>query len=58
METPLLELGGVGVPELVDADPGARGGTVLLPPVVRRVVGQRPAPAVDAGPEQRARDVP
>jgi hypothetical protein len=52
------QLGGVGVAELVDADPGTGGGAVLLPPVVRRVVGQRAAPAVDAGAEQRARGVP
>jgi hypothetical protein len=41
------QLGGVRVAELVDADPGADGGTVLFPPVVRRVVGQRPTAAVD-----------
>ena len=37
------QLGGVGVAELVDADPGAGGGAVLRPPVVRRVIGQRAA---------------
>ena len=42
------QLGGVRVAELVDADPGAGGGAVLLPPAVRRVVGQRAAAAVDA----------
>ena len=41
------QLAGVRVAELVDADPGVGGGAVLLPPVVRRVVGQRAAPAVD-----------
>ena len=49
------QFGSVCVAELVDADPGAGGGTVLLPPVVRRVVGQRAArPLMDArnsGPE-------
>src|SRR5262249_4046260 len=52
------QLAGVRVAELVDADPGAGGGAVLLPPAVRRVVGQRAAAAVDAGTEQRARGVP
>ena len=31
METPLLKLDGVGVAELVDADPGAGGRAVFLP---------------------------
>ncbi|HEX3194197.1 MAG TPA: hypothetical protein VHS30_30870 [Streptosporangiaceae bacterium] len=33
-------------------------GYELLPPVVRRVVGQRAAPAVDGRAEQRARGIP
>ena len=41
------QLGGVRVAELVDADPSTGGNAVLLPPVVRRIVGQRAAPAVD-----------
>ena len=49
------QLGGVRVAELVDADPSTGGNAVLLPPVVRRVVGQRAArPLMDArnnGPE-------
>jgi hypothetical protein len=46
------------VAELVDADLNVGGGAVLLPPVVRRVVGQRAAPAVDGRAEQRARGIP
>jgi hypothetical protein len=48
----------MGVAELVDAevDPGL--GAVALPAVVGGVVGQRPAAAVDAGPEQRPARVP
>jgi hypothetical protein len=45
------QLGGVRVAELVDADLNTGGGAVLLPPTVRRVVGQRAAPAIDAGAE-------
>jgi hypothetical protein len=52
------QLAGVGVTELVDADPGTGSGAVLLPPAVRRVVRKRPAPAVDGPAEQRARGVP
>ena len=33
-------------------------GYEFLPPVVRRVVGQRAAPAVDGCAEQRARGIP
>src|SRR5271166_2688629 len=47
------QFGGVGVAELVDADPGAGGGAVFLPPAVCRVVGKRATAAVDAGAEQR-----
>ena len=52
------QLGGVGMAELVDADPGAGCGAVFLPPVVRSVVGQRATPAVDGRAEQPALGVP
>src|SRR5215471_1460236 len=59
METPLLKLlGSVGMAELVDPDLDPGGGAVLLPPAVRRVVGQRPAAAVDGRAEQRSGGVP
>jgi hypothetical protein len=41
------QLGGVRVAELVDAGLSTSGNAVFLPPVVRRVVGQRAALAVD-----------
>ena len=54
METPELKLlGGVGVAKLVDVHDQPGGRSVALPPVVRGIVRQRPAPAVDAGAEQR-----